>query len=437
MTQNALHTPTSFPLAQRAYDRALDCVHCGLCLPTCPTYATNGLEADSPRGRIYLMKALADGRIEPGHSVVKHLGLCLDCRACETACPSGVVYHELIEETRSVLTSLPQAAPRKPHPASRIVNWLVLHVFPWPWRIKLAILPARIMQKLRLWGPITRSAAKVLPAQLEKMQQLLPITGPLWPRRLAKRYPATRPGKLTVGFFGGCVGQAMFQQTNRHAIDLLTHFGCDVVVPRSQRCCGAIHHHAGDAAGAVKLAKRNIKAFADCDLIVTDIAGCGAMLKDYEFLLHDQDDWATKGRAFSSRVRDINELLVELDPPIPPHAVRRRVTYHDACHLAHGQGITSAPRKLLAMIEGLTVVPLNESDMCCGAAGTYNIAEPQMSRELARRKLANIRETGCDICVMSNVGCAMQIDSEARRAGMPLQVVHPVDLLHEAYFAGK
>ncbi len=421
----------ALPIAERAYDRALDCVHCGLCLPTCPTYATNGLEADSPRGRIYLMKAVADGRIEPGHSVTRHLNLCLDCRACETACPSGVIYHELVEQTRAELARLPRP---KPGAAGRLIGWMILHVFPCPWRIKLAILPARILQKLGLWGWVTRVSGKLLPAEMQKMQRLLPGRGSLWPGRLAKRYPPQGPARLKVGFFGGCVGQAMFQQTNRRAIELLTKFGCEVVVPRAQRCCGAIHHHAGDAPGAEALAKRNIETFADCDAIVTDIAGCGAMLKDYEFLLHGDEQWSARGRAFSQRVRDVNELLAEMDLPIPPHAVNRRVTYHDACHLAHGQGITDAPRKLLGIIEGLEVVPLAESDMCCGAAGIYNLTELAMSRQLVERKLANIRQTGCEVCVMANVGCAMQIVSEAQRAGMRLQVVHPIDLLHEAYF---
>ncbi len=419
---------TPLPLAQRAYDRALDCVHCGLCLPTCPTYSTNGLEADSPRGRIYLMKALADGRVEPGHSVVRHLDLCLDCRACETACPSGVMYHELIEETRIHLH-----ASRKPQGASRLVQWMVLHVFPWPWRIKLATLPAKVMQKIGVWNAALKISARLLPPQLEKMQQLLPIGGPLWAKRLAKHYPPTGKKRMTVGFFGGCVGQAMFQQTNRNAIALLTTFGCEVVVPRVQRCCGAIHHHAGDPNGAIKLAKRNIAAFEGCDVIVTDIAGCGAMLKDYAFLLHEEPEWTERAGTFTQKMRDINELLVELEPPAPGHSINQRVTYHDACHLAHGQGITDPPRQLLSMIDGLDIIPLNESDMCCGAAGTYNIAEPEMSRELVDRKLANIRETGCDTCVMANVGCAMQIESEARRSGMKLKVVHPVDLLAQAY----
>ena len=418
----------ALPLDARTYARALDCVHCGLCLPACPTYEQNGLEADSPRGRIYLMKALADGRIEAADSVVQHLDLCLDCRSCETACPSGVVYHELIEGARTVLSPR-----RRPSFSQRLLNVLLYHVFPHRTRLKLALLPARILQKLRLWKPISAATSKLTGAQLAKLQQMLPPTGPLWARQPATHHPPRGDRKMTVGFFAGCMGSALYQDINRKAIALLQHFGCEVIVPRRQRCCGAIDHHGGRPTPAERYARANIEAFANVDAIVTDIAGCGAMLKEYDHLLRDDGAWAERGKAFTEKVRDICELLVELDPPAPPHRVKQRVTYHDACHLAHAQKLTAPPRKLLGMIEGLTVVPLAESDMCCGAAGTYNLTQPTMARALADRKLDFIRQTGCTTCVTGNIGCALQIASEASRAGMTLNVLHPVDLLHNAY----
>ncbi|MEX0746149.1 MAG: heterodisulfide reductase-related iron-sulfur binding cluster [Phycisphaeraceae bacterium] len=434
------HAP-ALALDPRTYGRAVDCVHCGLCLPACPTYAENGLEADSPRGRIALMKALADGRIEPTESVTKHLDLCLDCRACETACPSGVVYHELIEETRE---RLPR--PNKPKLADRLAQWMFRHVLTYPARLKLSLLPARLLQRVGLWDALTRSPlARLLPAPLAKMQQMLPADGPVWESRLAAHYPSTATdGRATkrVALLAGCVGSVLFQQVNRQTIALLQRAGCDVFVPRAQGCCGAIHHHGGAVEAARRMARANIDAMLDVDgqpmdAVVNNAAGCGAMLKEYDHLLRDDDDYRDKAKTFVAKVRDITELLVELDSPPPEHAVNRTAAYHDACHLAHGQGVVAPPRRLLGSIPGLKLVPLPESTMCCGAAGTYNLTQPEMARQLAERKLAHLRTTGAELCVTGNVGCAMQIAGEARRVGQPLEVVHPVTLLHEACFGHR
>lgn len=418
-------------LSDSTYKRAQQCVHCGLCLPACPTYTQNGLEADSPRGRIYLMKAMADGRIEPSDSVMKHLDLCLDCRACETACPSGVVYHELIEETRAKLRPLKKASV-----SERLVEWITLNVMTRPTLLKLALLKPRVLQRLGLWSFFSGLAGNLLGSRLGKMQQMLPESGPLWPRRLDEVYPARAPGerKLTVGFLPGCVGSVMFNEVNRKAIELLTHLGCEVLVPRSQGCCGAMHHHAGFPGVAAEFAKRNIEAFRECDRVVNTIAGCGAMLKEYGHLLHDDPAWAERASEFDAKSRDISELIAEIDAPKPPNRIEKTVTYHDACHLAHAQKVRAQPRKLLGMIDGVKVVPLPETEMCCGAAGTYNLMHPEMSQELGQRKVSHIRSTGAAVCVTGNVGCAMQIESEARRTGSGLTVLHPVDLLHEAYF---
>ena len=431
------HRPLEvLPLDQRTYDRSLDCVHCGLCLPACPTYTQNGLEADSPRGRIYLMKGLADGKIEPGKSVIDHLELCLDCRACETACPSGVVYHELIEETRQHLGKLKRITL-----LDRLVQTMFFNVFPHPLRLKLSMLGPRVLQKIGWWNLLVHLSSKILPAQLDKMQQMLPVTGPLWEKPLQQRYPAHPAAcvdgkpKAVVGLLAGCVGSVLFQDVNRQTIALLQRAGCEVVVPKSQHCCGAIHHHGGRLEAARAFAKTNIDAFADAkvDFVVNNAAGCGAMLKDYAHLLRDDAAYASSAEAFVKKNRDICEMLAELELPPPEQPLNRTVTYHDACHLAHAQRLTEPPRWLLARIDGLKVIPLRESDMCCGAAGTYNLSQPEMARQLAERKIQHIRKTGAKVCVTGNVGCAMQIQSEANRIGVDIEVVHPVTLLHEAY----
>ena len=472
----AATTNPSLPQIQlddHAYRQAQSCVQCGLCLPACPTYTETGLEADSPRGRIRLMKGLADGRIGASQPVVQHLDLCLDCRACETACPSGVQYHELIEQTRA---TLPHGLPNAAQPqtlADEIVHAMCFDVMPYAHRLKLAMLPARLLQHLGLWRLLTQSKlSSVLPPGLLKLMGMLPTQGPMWEPPLAKHYPAmpllgcsekTGTGSLfrfekgacpgpapdnsrnpTVAFFAGCIGSALFGQVNRQTIQLLQHAGCDVVVPSTQQCCGAIHHHAGNTDQAKHFALANIDAFENThhdypqsDYIVNNIAGCGAMLKDYAHLLRDDGAYADRALAFTSRVRDISELLVQLELPPPSHPhppARNNVTYHDACHLAHAQGITNPPRQMLDSIPGLNLIPLPESDMCCGAAGTYSLAQPGMATQLGQRKAQHIQQTGATVCATGNIGCAMQIQYEADRLGINLRVVHPVTLLHESYF---
>ena len=439
--------PPTLTLDPRTYDRATDCIHCGLCLPACPTYLENGLEADSPRGRIMLMKGLADGDIDATASVVKHLDLCLDCRGCETACPSGVVYHELIEETRAKLD-----AGKARGWATRVVDVMTKHIFTHPTRLKLSLLPVRLLQHAGLWGLTKRVTGPLLPPQLRKMQGMLPEGGAVWERRLKPRSPSGVPDasldhSLSVGvekrgsvaMFAGCVGSVLFQGVNRQAADLLAHAGMLVAVPRAQGCCGAIHHHGGDWERAARFARENIDAFCPTGeeppkYVVNTIAGCGAMLKEYPHLLRDDPAYAERARDFSSRVRDVSEALDELDAPAPEHDVCLKATYHDACHLAHAQGVRAAPRRLLSRIRGLELVPLAEAELCCGAAGTYNLTQPEMATRLGQRKLDRIRGTGAGVCVTGNVGCAMQIESEARRVGMDLEVVHPVTLLHRATF---
>ena len=448
-------------LDPRTFRRGLSCVHCGLCLPACPTFVETGHEADSPRGRIQLMMGLATGVIDATDSVRHHLDLCLDCRGCETACPSGVVYHELIEETRARL-----AETHPPRGQDRLMRSLFFNIFVHPTRLKLALLPARILQKLGIY-PLLRKMGlfNLLPGKLRKMEQMLPATGKLWPKALPAHTPANEnyrdtglqpvpapqhglqtratetPGarKITVGFFGGCIGSVMFEEVNRQAVDLLAVCGTDVVAPPAQTCCGAIHHHNGVHEPAMAFARRNIDAFLPengpaVDYIATTISGCGAMLHEYDYLLRDDPKYAARAKDFAARVKDISEVLMALGLPEMKHAVNETATYHDACHLAHAQKVIAAPRKLLLKVPGLTMVPLPESDLCCGAAGTYNLTQPEMSTQLAERKLRNIASTGAPLCITGNVGCAMQIQSQADAQGKKLRVVHPVTVLHRALF---
>lgn len=445
------HLSVSLPVASsapaleldpRTYQRALSCVHCGLCLPACPTYTETGHEGDSPRGRIQLMRGLADGRIEATENVKEHLDLCLDCRACETACPSGVVYHELIEETRARF-----AKDEKLTLQGRFMRWIFFNIFVYPTRLKLALLPARVMQRIGVYGFLRQIGLfKILPSQLRKMEQMLPNEGKLWPPPLPERAgpvrtvdgsAGTKP--KTVGFFAGCVGSVMFERVNRQAVELLVAADVDVIAPREQTCCGAIHHHNGAHHPAEERARRNIDVFLPegkpgVDFIATNIAGCGAMLREYDFLLRDDPKYADRAKEFSRRVRDISEVLAEVTLPEMKHPQRVTVTYHDACHLAHAQKVVSQPRALLAKVPGLKLVALPESDMCCGAAGTYNLQHPQMATQLAERKLNHIAETGASVCVTGNVGCAMQIQSEGDARRRSIKVVHPVEVLHAAVF---
>ena len=437
-----IHNPSdlepAIKLYPETYKRGLSCVHCGLCLPACPTYTTTGHEADSPRGRIQLMLGLADGKITATDSVRHHLDLCLDCRGCETACPSGVVYHELLEDARTRL-----AASAKPGIQNAVMRWLFFHLLIHPGRLKLALLPARLMQKIGLY-PLLRALGlfKLLPMQLRKMEQMLPPQGSLWPRRLPARTAAKGTKKITVAFFPGCIGSVMFNKVNRQAVDLLSACGADVIVAPAQTCCGAIHHHNGAEAPAEDRARKNIDAILPTgtekvDYICSTIAGCGAMLHEYDFLLRHDPQYAQRAADFASRVRDISQVLLELGLPEMKHPVNQTITYHDACHLAHAQKVTTAPRKLLTQVPGIKLVPMADSDMCCGAAGTYNLTQPAMATQLARRKLANITATQAPVCVTGNVGCALHIQSQAAAQGQPLQVVHPVEILHRAVFGGK
>jgi glycolate oxidase iron-sulfur subunit len=411
------------------YGLFLDCVHCGLCTSACPTYVETGNENDSPRGRIYLMRNVTDGRLELTGEVRQHLELCLDCRACETACPSGVQYGKLIEPFRVAMETA--SGTSKSH--DWFHRWILFRLFPYPSRLRAALAPARIAQKLRLdRAARALGLLNLLPRQLKQMADMLP---PLPAREpaLPELLPAIGKRRARVALFTGCVGDALFRPTNWATARVLQQNGCDVLVPRHQACCGAIHFHAGSSEPAREFADANVAAFNedDVDAVIVNVAGCGAMLKDYGHHWHDIQQ--PKREALARKVRDINEFLDGLGLIPPTGEIPIIATYHDACHLGHAQKIREAPRRLLAQIPGLKLRELPETELCCGAAGTYNLTETEMASRLSQRKLANIKATGADCLITANAGCQLQIAREARAQGYPLWVVHPLDLLDLSY----
>lgn len=443
------------------YERFLACVHCGLCTAACPTYLETGNENDSPRGRIYLMRAVTDGRLELTPEVQRHLELCLDCRSCETACPSGVQYGRLIEPFRAAIHAgkVPLAGgpvggagrPAATHRPGWFERWILYGLFPHPARLRRSLALARGMQRLGLDRLAERiGLTRLLPEKLQRMHRLLPrLEAPLPP--LPERLPPLswtgerwvpgddRPPRARVALFTGCVADAMFRSTHWATARVLQANGCEVLVPCAQVCCGAIHYHSGAAAPALQRAQLNAHAFPrDVDAVVVNVAGCGSMLKDYAHLAEETapGDAALAARLgdFAAQVRDVTEFLAELGPWPPPHPVKLRGVYHDACHLCHAQRIREQPRRLLGLVRELTVLPLAESEICCGAAGSYNLTEPEMADQLGRRKAANILATGAEVVITGNAGCALQIQAQLRDAGSPRPVLHPMDLLARAYF---
>ncbi|MBN2024260.1 MAG: (Fe-S)-binding protein [Pirellulales bacterium] len=412
------------------YELFLHCVHCGLCTSSCPTFTELGDENDGPRGRIHLMRAVADGRLEAEGPLRRHLELCLDCRACETACPSGVHYGRLVEPFRMAMETQHRGLLGRFDWFREIV---LFRLFPYAGRLRLALTPVVWAQRLGVWGLIERlGLLKLVPGRMGEMVSLLPPPVSGGPR-LPKFLPAKGRRRAKVAFFVGCVADAMFRHTHWATLRVLQENGCDIVIPDGQGCCGAIHYHAADSDGARREADANVAAFDldDVDAIVVNHAGCGAMMKEYG--LHWQDAQQPRRQAFADKVRDVNEFLDALGLVPPPGAIELVVTYHDACHLGHAQKITEPPRRLLAQIPGLVVKDLPETEICCGSAGTYNLNEPGMARRLGDRKLENVVRTGARIVLASNAGCLLQILREIHEHREPLVAMHPMDLLDLSY----
>lgn len=405
-------------------DKSLACIHCGLCLSSCPTYLETGNENDSPRGRIYLMRAVQDGQLALGNAAVSHLDRCLGCRACEAACPSGVQYGNLLEHTRDHV--------ERYYARGAVQNFLrrvaIEKVFPNRTLMTLALLPARFTKAI--------GAEQLLPRVAREALALLPDT--MQAGDLPEVSPARGPRKGRVGFIRGCVMDVMFGPTNANTVRLLNAAGYEVVTPPSQGCCGALHAHNGNLAAARAAARVNIEAFAplELDAIIINAAGCGSTLKEYGQLLAEDSNWAERAVKFSAKVKDITEFLVanwtDFRSALRPANETRRVTYHDACHLVHAQRISKPPRELVQAIAGKNFVELPESDVCCGSAGTYNLTEPEMAAQLQRRKTQNILQTKADIVVTSNPGCLLQIRAGLKDVGRQVEIVHIADYVARA-----
>ncbi|MFQ5830545.1 MAG: (Fe-S)-binding protein [Candidatus Methylomirabilia bacterium] len=398
------------------------CVHCGICLPQCPTYRLLGEEMDSPRGRIYLMRAALEGRVAMSETFTRHLDLCLGCRACETACPSGVPFGRLLEQTRGQIVR--QGNQRI---AQRLLARLALTLFPYPRRLAFAMGVLSYYQRSGLQRLVRASRLLGVAPRLAATERSLPSLPSGSTPALPEMIPAQGPSRGRVGLLIGCVQRFVMPRVNELTARLLSMAGYDVLIPREQGCCGALHLHAGRLGEARRLARAILDTFdQSVDLVVVNAAGCGSAMRAYGHWLHD-DPRAT---TFSQAVRDVSELLVDADLPL--RRIEETATYHDACHLAHGQRVRAQPRVLLQKIPGLTLVELPDSDLCCGSAGIYNILEPEMADRLLELKVGRIAETQARIVVTGNVGCALQIAKGCRARGLNAEVLHPVELLERA-----
>jgi glycolate oxidase iron-sulfur subunit len=396
----------------------LDCIHCGLCLSSCPTYRVLGSEMDSPRGRIYMMRAFDEGRAKITDSFVEHMFRCLDCRACETACPSGVHFGHMMEEMRGKII--------EDRPAHWLARLILKHVFPYPMRFHVA---SRMLQLYRVSGVQslvrTTGLLRWFAPRMAAAEALMPEIGIESGVQLDSFYRAEGKRQGTVAFFSGCVMNSMLGSINRSSVRLLRAAGYDVIVPGAQICCGALANHAGLRDTAKEMARTNIAAFPveQFDAIIINAAGCGAMLKEYPLLIDGAE-------AFSSKVKDIAEFLVStriferLKTPL-----ERRVGYDDPCHLLHGQRVRNEPRTLLKAIPGIQFVEVEGADQCCGSAGIYNITQNELSMEILDRKMEKIEKAHIDILATGNPGCMFQFKYGAQKFGLKLEVAHPVELL--------
>jgi glycolate oxidase iron-sulfur subunit len=412
------HTPSN--------DLINKCVHCGFCLATCPTYALWGEEMDSPRGRIYLIKLALDGQVRLDSTFVGHMDNCLGCMACMSACPSGVKYDKLIEATRSQI--------ERNHPRSASENLLrkmIFALFPRPERLRLLLGPMRLYQRAGLQSLVRRSGLlKVLPESLRTMEALMPSAS-ADSQGLPERVEAEGERRRRVGLLLGCVQRVFFPEVNAATARVLAAEGCEVVIPPNQGCCGALMVHAGEEEAALDYARKMIEAFeeAEVDAIVINAAGCGSSMKDYGYLLRDDPKYSERARAFSSKCRDVSEMLLELQPRAERHAIPLKVAYHDSCHLQHAQMVRAQPRAVLGRIPGLKILEPAEAALCCGSAGIYNLVRPGPARELGERKARNVLATAPDIVVSANPGCLLQLRNAIHGSGSRVPVLHLVELV--------
>ena len=428
LTEHKERPPDRSKLATLDLPELYQCVHCGLCLNQCPTYSALRLEPESPRGRIHLVRAAAEGRIEPNERFKEHLYLCLLCRACETACPSGVQYGRIAETAREHL------GPPGSSLARSVLNFAFTQFLPFPRRLRWAASLLRFYQRTGL----QRLIQPLLPEKLRKMESMLPAI----PRRFfspqTNMLPAIGPRRAKVAMLNGCVMPLLFGDVNAATVRVLQRNGCDVLFPETQTCCGALNVHNGENVAAKKMARRNIDAFlaADVDAIIVNAAGCGATMKEYDYLLRDDVVYAKKAGQFSHLVKDAAEFLDAIGIAGKLGRLEMVVTYQDPCHLAHGQRVRQQPRNLLKSIPGLELHEMEGSDRCCGSAGIYNLTHPDMSQHLLKEKMQAVAATRTEAVVAPNPGCMLQLRYGSQQYGPKLQVYHFMDLLDRAYSEG-
>jgi glycolate oxidase iron-sulfur subunit len=413
--------------------KLLACIHCGLCLEACPTYVATGNENDGPRGRLYLMRAVAEGRLENTSTAFRtHIDRCLGCRACEQACPAGVVYGQLLEASREEL----QKAQPKTDLTNRLLRFALRHVWLSPLRLRLFFRATRLFRDLGFSKLALKSGiARAISARVEFGMALLESSRPIFQTRTETRIESN-PRSEAVLLFKGCVGEGLFDRVNRATTRVLNANGYEVVAPEKQVCCGALHAHAGDLEGARELARKNLAAFAESDApIITNAGGCGAMLTTYAHLLANDATLAEPARRFSARVRDVSQQLAtrEIRCGESPVDKDEYVACDSSCHLLYGQKGGDASLKMLRSIHGLNVGELDGAERCCGAAGIYNLLQPELSRQVLNEKLSAIGAAEADIVVTGNAGCQMQIGAGARLGQMGVQVCHPIELVDESY----
>ena len=417
------------------YSVVQQCMHCGLCLPTCPTYDATKLERNSPRGRISLMRAIADGRLEPTEAFADEMYFCLGCLACMTACPAGVNYAELFEHARAeaeqsgVLDS-----PRRGLIRGFTLRWLFMDLR----RLQLVGHVLRLYQQLGLQALVRRSGVlKLLPRRLRELEAMTPVVQDKFSAELIEPVtPAAGGRRYRVAMLTGCAQDLIFSDVNLDTVEVLARNGCEVITPPEQLCCGSLHAHNGEWELAQRLARQNIDQFPpeQFDAIITNAGGCGSHLKHYAKLLAGEPAYERRAHEWDRKVKDIHEWLMQIGVDTPSvRGAEQVVSYHESCHLCHGQKITTQPRQLLQAIPGVKLVELFESNWCCGSAGIYNLTQPEMADQLLERKMKHIRTTKCSVVATGNPGCLLQIVTGAKRVGLPLRVVHPVTLLAEAY----
>ncbi|GEL77772.1 (Fe-S)-binding protein [Tenuibacillus multivorans] len=411
----------------------LNCMRCGFCLPACPTYIETQNEVHSPRGRIALMKAVRDGEIETYEQVEESLNVCLGCRACEPACPAGVNYGHMLEEALAIFNEHHQPSMKEKAARRTAFN----HLFKNQKRMEQATSLLSFYQKSGL-QKTTRKLGfmKLFPKHMQQMERVLPKMSKR-KREPEAHFPAVGGVKATVAMFRGCLMDTLFRETNRSTIQLLNEAGCDVVVPDTQGCCGALHGHSGEKSGATDLAKKNIEAFesVDCDYIITNAGGCGAFLHDYDHLLQDDDEWSERAKAFVSKIVDFTTALVDLDfTEKSLNIENHRVTYQDSCHLRNVMGVSQAPRQLIHAVSGAHFIEMKKADHCCGSAGIYNLTQPEMSMQILDHKMESMMETNATTIITTNPGCLLQMRLGIEREGLTdsVRAVHLADYLLEA-----